>query len=118
MPARKRRRSQAFGRDHSQDAAPGSVASNEDDVRSDDVGETVGSPNGAQHEESVNKEVSKEAELWEAFKEEYHEGICLAASPETDCCSKQESVALEQLPLQLHRYFALMKELDEEATSM
>lgn len=97
MPARKRRRSQAFGRDHSQDAAPGSVASNEDDVRSDDVGETVGSPNGAQHEESVNKEVSKEAELWEAFKEEYHE-------------------ALEQLPLQLHRYFALMKELDEEAT--
>ena len=76
MPARKRRRSQAFRRDHSQDAAPDSIVSNEDDVRSDHVGETVDSPNGAQHEESVSKEASKELELWEVFKEEYHEGMC------------------------------------------
>ncbi|KAI0060856.1 hypothetical protein BV25DRAFT_1917409 [Artomyces pyxidatus] len=49
-------------------------------------------------EETSEKPATKEQEIWESFKEEYHE-------------------ALEQLPLYLHRSYALLRELDEQATA-
>ncbi|KDQ12337.1 hypothetical protein BOTBODRAFT_189327 [Botryobasidium botryosum FD-172 SS1] len=47
-------------------------------------------------DEAANEKAQREQEDWEAFREEYYEMV-------------------EQLPLSLHRSFALMRELDDEA---
>jgi len=90
MPPRKRRRSVAF--------AP------EDD---DNSTREVDSP----FDDATLAEERANSGVWDAFREEYHEGIvyfCPSSSPLT----KQ---VLEQLPLALQRAFILIRELDDQA---
>ncbi|KAF8270371.1 hypothetical protein EI94DRAFT_1723065 [Lactarius quietus] len=58
-----------------------------DPIKSEHRGESV----------DVNPKLEVEAELWDSFREEFHE-------------------AVEQLPLYLHRTYALLRELDEQVT--
>lgn len=92
MPPRKRRRSVAFAPDDDDDDINNRTADNPFD-------------DGPPAEERANSGV------WDAFREEHHEGIvCFARDPQP----LTEQV-LEQLPLALQRAFSLIRELDDQA---
>lgn len=59
----------------------------------------------------------KETEIWDAFREEHYEGILHFKLVPTDNVLTF-IVAIEQLPLSLHRQYILLRELDEQAQGM
>jgi hypothetical protein len=53
----------------------------------------------------------RERDIWEAFREEHYEGI----AHHTECVSTNLlALAIEQLPLSIHRQFTLLRELDQQ----
>ncbi|TCD67661.1 hypothetical protein EIP91_012171 [Steccherinum ochraceum] len=100
---RKRRRSQAFPSQVEEDASP---VAEEPEAEPEPTSAEPSSNQDASNEKDVVEEeeeimdperLEKEQAIWDAFREEYFE-------------------AIEQLPLSLHRYFSLIKELDTQAS--
>lgn len=92
MPSRKRRRSVAFAPD-------------DDDTTTREVESPVDNAPQAEGKGKANPGV------WDAFCEEYHEGIVFLLAIFTTDGKK----VLEQLPLTLQRAFILIRELDDQA---
>jgi hypothetical protein len=59
-----------------------------------------------------------EAEIWDSFREEFHEGAFTHPVSLVDERHATDGVetAVEQLPLYLHRSYSLLRELDEQVT--
>ena len=61
----------------------------------------------------------KELEIWETFREEHYEGTyCACYTSCTILIFNIVYLVLEQLPLSLHREFALISELDQQVSGM
>ncbi|KAH9057162.1 hypothetical protein EDB83DRAFT_2225038 [Lactarius deliciosus] len=73
-----------------EDDAPGASVPEDDELDTE-------KPVHKEESVEVNPRLEVEAELWDLFREEFHE-------------------AVEQLPLYLHRTYALLRELDEQVT--
>ena len=76
---------------------------------------TLGVEADAAEMEVDPEKLKAEEALWEAFKEEFHEGspnVLNSTYLSTQSCY----VVYEQLPLYLHRQFTLMRELDEQTS--
>ena len=66
----------------------------------------------------ANHRFEVEAEIWDSFREEFHEGACPTPFSLLDKGRDRlnRSTAVEQLPLYLHRSYALLRELDQQVT--
>ena len=113
MPPRsKRKRTSRVQTDiPDEDNAPGVVSVPSED----DEGFELDTAKPELKEESVeaNPQLEVEAELWDSFREEFHEGMRRFCSI---ILRLSEPTAVEQLPLYLHRTYALLRELDEQVT--
>lgn len=79
------------------------------------IDESESAQDHADDDEELTEERKKELDVWDAFKEEHHEGLF---PPPPRCVHAPTStVVLEQLPLSLHRQFKLMRELDSQSES-
>lgn len=68
--------------------------------------------NSAVAEDVPSEPATKEQEVWDTVREEHYQGMSAQATPRTQ--SLHVFVVVEQLPLSLHRAYALIRELDAQ----
>lgn len=107
---RKRRRSQALGGEEEDD----NVEQQRISLR------LLDAQQGQDMEEAIDGDAEKlsrkEMEIWDVFREEHYEGMRKQRSEFE--ISDNICLAIEQLPLTLHRQYTLLQELDQQACSM
>jgi hypothetical protein len=92
------------------------VADEEVDIASaPDDDREPGDPEHKGENGDTNHRLEVEAEIWDSFREEFHEGPYLFSSSLVKT-RLTGPAAVEQLPLYLHRSYALLRELDEQVT--
>ncbi|PSS30909.1 hypothetical protein PHLCEN_2v2534 [Hermanssonia centrifuga] len=112
----KRRRSQAFPREDT-DAHLAQHAQTED-VEMAPPDEHLASEPQEADSDVVTQPSAKEQEVWDTFREENYEGDWSRnISARVSSLNSSTFLALEQLPLSLHRSYALIQELDEQVTN-
>lgn len=114
--AYKRRRPNAHNFKQHESPSP----ENQSDHSPDEEEPADSNPNHEIGSEQLNErdihQTEKEQQVWDAFREEYYEGI-VSCVVHSRIFAFNTVKALEQLPLSLHRSFSLILELDQQVQS-